>query len=123
MKNKKLINSFKYAFSGIKTCIYKERNIKIHISIMFLVIISGMVLDINIYEWLVCLVLFGAVISAEMINTAIETVVDMITLKNDPLAKQAKDISAGAVLVLAIFSSLIGLIIFLPKIIKILEVL
>lgn len=117
MKNKNIITSFKHAFEGLKTCIYKERNIKIHLSMMFLVILFGIILDISKYEWITCLILFGLVIGAELFNTAIEIVVDMITLKNDINAKNAKDISAGAVLVLAITSFIVGLVIFIPKII------
>ncbi len=117
MKNKNLINSFKHAFDGLKTCVYKERNIKIHLCMMILVILFGTILEINKYEWFICLILFGLVIGAELFNTAIEIVVDMITLKTDINAKNAKDIAAGGVLVLAIFSSIIGLIIFAPKII------
>ncbi len=117
MKNKNIIASFKHAFEGLKTCIYKERNIKIHLSMMFLVILFGIILDISKYEWITCLILFGLVIGAELFNTAIEIVVDMITLKNDINAKNAKDISAGAVLVLAITSFIVGLVIFIPKII------
>lgn len=117
MKNKNLINSFKHAFDGLKTCVYKERNIKIHLCMMFLVILFGTILDISKYEWFTCLILFGLVIGAELFNTAIEIVVDMITLKTDINAKNAKDIAAGGVLVLAISSSIIGLIIFVPKII------
>ena len=117
MKNKNLIDSFKHAFEGFKTCVYKERNIKIHLCVMFLVILFGIILEINKYEWITCLILFGLVIGAELFNTAIEIVVDMITLKTDINAKNAKDIAAGSVLVLAISSFIVGLIIFVPKII------
>lgn len=83
---------------------------------MILVIAMGFILNINITEWCICIVLFGLVISLELINTAIETVVDMITLNNNENAKKAKDIAASAVLVSAISSVIIGLIIFIPKI-------
>lgn len=116
MKSKNLIDSFKYAFEGIATAIKKERNLKIHIVVMFLVIIFGIILKISILEWFVCLLLFGGVISLEMVNTAIETTVDLITMEKNQKAKFAKDVSAGAVLVMAIVSVIIGLIIFMPKI-------
>jgi diacylglycerol kinase (ATP) len=83
---------------------------------MILVIIMGFVFNISITEWCICIILFGLVISLELINTAIETVVDMITLDKNEKAKKAKDISASAVLVSAIVSAVIGLIIFIPKI-------
>lgn len=121
VKTKKLINSFKYAFEGLISSFKTERNMKIHIFIMILTIITGFILKINITEWMICLILFGIVISAELFNTAIETIVDMITTLRDPKAKLAKDISAGAVLILAIIAMIIGLIIFVPKIIALLQ--
>lgn len=119
MKNKNLIDSFKHAFEGIGVAIKSERNLQIHIAIMFLVIIFGIILKISVVEWFVCLLLFGGVISLEMINTAIETTVDLITIERNPKAKLAKDASAGAVLVMAIVSVIIGLIIFVPKILEV----
>lgn len=113
---KKIINSFKYAIQGICSSFKTEKNMKIHVLIMLVVILLGIILKINLTEWLICIILFGIVISAEMFNTAIETVVNMITEKQDPKAKLAKDIAAGAVLIVAISSAIIGLIIFIPKI-------
>lgn len=114
---KKFILSFKYAIEGIITAINKERNMKIHISIMILVIIMGIVLKISKIEWIICTILFGLVISLELVNTAIENTIDLITQEKDPKAKIAKDTAAGAVLVSAISAAIIGLIIFIPKII------
>ena len=122
MKNKNLIDSFKHAFEGIGVAIKSERNLQIHIVIMFLVIILGIILKISVVEWFVCLLLFGGVISLEMINTAIETTVDLITMERNPKAKLAKDASAGAVLVMAIVSVIIGLIIFVPKILEVINI-
>lgn len=117
MKNKKLINSFKYAFIGIGSAFKSERNMKIHLTIMLLVIIFGILFKISLSEWTTCIILFAIVISGEMINTAIEIVVDIAMPNIDNRAKRAKDISAGAVLVLAIGSAITGLLIFIPKII------
>ena len=111
-----LLHSFGYAFEGIFSSFKTERNMKIHITMMILVIICGFIFHISLIEWFICIILFATVISAELFNTAIETVVNMITKEKSPEAKLAKDISAGAVLVLAIASALIGLIIFIPKI-------
>lgn len=121
MKNKKMINSFKYAFEGIFTAFKEERNMKIHICIMLLVIIAGFIFKISIVEWFICILLFGIVISAELFNTAIETVVDIVMPEKNEKAKIAKDVSAGAVLVVAIVSTIAGLIIFIPKILKIIN--
>ncbi|MEE0777429.1 MULTISPECIES: diacylglycerol kinase family protein [unclassified Massilimicrobiota] len=110
--------SLGYAISGIIQCIQKERNIKIHLVFMFLVIICGFLFQLSITEWLVCILLFGLVISLELVNTAIEAVVDLCTQEYHPLAKIAKDTAAGAVLISAIASVVIGLIIFVPKILS-----
>lgn len=120
VKSKKIVNSFKYAIQGLLQSFKTERNMKIHVLIMILVIIAGFYLKINTYEWIICIILFGIVISGELFNTTIETVVDMIMPYKDEKAKIAKDVSAAAVLILAIASSIIGLIIFIPKIINIL---
>ena len=117
-KNKNIFNSFKYAFEGILEAFKTERNLKIHVIIMILVIIFGVILNISKTEWIICILLFGAVISSELFNTAIETTVDLITMEKNPKAKLAKDVSAGAVLVMAIVSAIIGLMIFLPKIVR-----
>lgn len=119
MKNKKILNSFKFAIQGFFTALKEERNLKIHIIIMFLVIIAGLLLNISQIEWIICIILFGIVISAELVNTSIETIVDMVSPQINPKAKIAKDISACSVLVLAIASAIIGIIIFLPKVINI----
>ncbi len=118
---KSLGNSFKYAFEGIFSSFKSERNMKIHVFMMILVIVFGFVLEISFMEWIICIILFGIVIGAELFNTAIETVVNMISLEKSPQAKLAKDISAGAVLCVAIASFVIGLMIFVPKIILVLS--
>lgn len=115
-KSKKLINSFKYAIQGILSSFKTERNMKIHIFIMILVIIAGVILKINKYEWIACILCFAIIISGELFNTAIETVVDMVMPYKNDKAKIAKDIAAGAVLTLAIGAAVIGVIIFVPKI-------
>ena len=117
MKNKKLINSFKCAIQGIKQAVKTERNVKIHITIMILVIIAGIVLKINTQEWIICIILFGLVISLELVNSAIEATVDIAMPEINEKAKVAKDVADGAVLVSAIASAIIGLIIFIPKVI------
>ena len=118
VKTKKIANSFKYAFEGILTSFKKERNMKFHFLIMFLVIIMGWFFKISQIEWFICILWFSVVIGGELFNTAIETVVNIVMPYRNPKAKAAKDISAGAVLALAIGSAVSGLIIFVPKIIE-----
>jgi undecaprenol kinase len=111
-----LASSFKFGFEGIAAAAAKERNVQIHLIISVIVILFGFVFSINKYEWIAIILAIGGMVSMEMMNTAIERTVDMYTKEYHPLAKQAKDIAAGAVLVFAIASVMIGLIIFLPRI-------
>ena len=121
MKGHSLMDSFKDALNGIAVPVRKERNLKIHLIIMLIVIIAGFILKISKTEWIICIILFALVISAEIMNTAIENAIDYtrdVTLDaNHELAGLAKDASAGAVLILAIASAIVGLIIFIAKII------
>lgn len=107
--------SFGYAFEGIFTCIRKERNMKIHCVMTLLVILAGFIFHISVTEWCICLTLFGLVMALELVNTAVEAVVDLVTSERRPLAKIAKDTAAGAVLIAAIMAAIAGLVIFLPK--------
>ncbi|MDD3340271.1 MAG: diacylglycerol kinase family protein [Lachnospiraceae bacterium] len=107
--------SFGYAFEGIFTCIKKERNMKIHCVMAVLVVAAGIILHISPVEWCICLGLFGLVMALEMVNTAVEAVVDLVTQERKPLAKIAKDTAAGAVLIASIMAAVAGCIIFLPK--------
>lgn len=117
MKDKRknpLYESFGYAFEGIWTGIYKERNMKIHCLAIVCVTLAGTLFQISASEWCICLLLFAIVASLELVNTAVEAVVDLVTEEHRPLAKIAKDTAAGAVLFSAIVSVLIGCIIFVP---------
>ena len=117
-KMKKIRNSFKYAIEGIWTSFKTERNMKIHIFIMILAIIAGIILKINKSEWIICIILFAIVIGSELFNTSIETIVDMV-MPEKMKRQNSKDVSAGAVLVVAIGAAIIGLVIFVPRIFKI----
>lgn len=124
LRDHSMTDSFIYALNGIWVSIKDERNLKIHMIVMMLVIMAGFLLNISITEWIICIILFALVISAEMINTAIENAIDytreMTVDKDNELAGIAKDVSAGAVLVLAIASAIVGLIIFIPKVLLLL---
>lgn len=116
LKKESIVKSFYYAFSGIILGFKQERNMQVHFYIMTFVIIFGILLKISLTEWMICLILFGLVISLEYVNTAIESAVDCATTKYHPKARIAKDTSAAAVLVSAITSIIVGLMIFIPKI-------
>ena len=113
---KKLINSFKYALEGFISSFKTERNMKIHILAMVIVVLFGIYLKLDLIEWCIIVISIALVLAAELFNTAIETIVDMVSPEKNPKAKLAKDISAAAVLALAIGAAVIGLIIFIPKI-------
>ena len=118
---KRLRKSFGYAFKGIDDVIKHEPNMKIHVMVAILVVIMAFILKVSIIEWIILVLLIGAVLAAETINTTIENLVDMYTKEYDEKAKIVKDTAAGTVLILAITSAIIGLIIFIPKIIFLLE--
>ncbi|WP_102274524.1 diacylglycerol kinase family protein [Cytobacillus massiliigabonensis] len=118
-KKHRLIQSFGFAFTGIRSVIMNERNMKIHLGISLIVILTGLWLSLSKLEWLFIFLAIGGMLSLEMINTAIERAIDLVTDEYHPLAKDAKDIAAGAVLLYAILSVIIGLIIFLPKILMV----
>ena len=114
-KKPPITKSFGYAFEGIFTCIRKERNMKIHCVMAVLVVAAGVILGLSPVEWCICLGLFGLVMALELVNTAVEAVVDLVTGEYHPLAKIAKDTAAGAVLIAALMAAAAGLIIFVPK--------
>jgi len=114
---KRLVNSFRYAWAGIVQSYKGEQNLKIHTFIAILVVVFGFFLRISYFEWLICLLLIGLVLMSEFINTAIEYVVDLASPSVHPLAKAAKDTASAGVLMMAIMSAIIGLVIFIPKII------
>ena len=117
-KKNPLYKSFGYAFEGIFTGIKKERNMKIHCVAMLCVVAAGFVFRISVSEWCICLILFGMILSLELVNTALEAVVDLVTEERRPLAKLAKDTAAGAVLIAAIMAAGVGLLIFVPKVLE-----
>ena len=113
---KKLINSFRYAIEGFISSFKTERNMKIHILAMIVVVLLGLYFKLNLVEWCFITIVISLVIGAELFNTAIETIVDMVSPEKNPKAKLAKDISAAAVLALTIGAVVIGTIIFISKI-------
>ncbi len=106
--------TFRYAFEGIASALKEEPNLKFHFLMGFLAIVLSVILQISREDWITIIFLIGFVISVELTNTAIEAVVDHFTDQVHPGAKLAKDISAGAVLVAALTSAIIGVMIFLP---------
>lgn len=114
----KFLDSVKHALNGIEYAMDHERNVKIEMLFGILVSIFGFVFHISIFEWLVILLTIAMVITLEFINTAIERAVDLVTTDYKELAKASKDVAAGAVLFMSMFSVIIGIVIFLPKILN-----
>ena len=110
-----LADSFQHAFDGILVGV-TERNMKIHCLMAVLVVFFGLLLHISVTEWCICLALFGLVMGLELVNTAVESVVDLVTEEYHPMAKRAKDAAAGAVLTAAVMAAVTGLIIFIPRV-------
>lgn len=109
-----------HALDGLEYTINHERNFKIELVFAMLVTISSFILKVSLIEWTILVLVISMVLALEMINTAIERCVDLVTKDYKELAKLAKDIAAGAVLITSMFSVVIGIIIFLPKIINLL---
>lgn len=119
MKNRNIIDSFKNAFSGIFYCIRNERNIKIHIAAACVALLLGFLLNITRFEFLILCMAIGFVIVSEMFNTAVEVIADLMVKVYHPKVKVIKDVSAGAVMVSALFSMTVGYIIFFDRIIAV----
>jgi diacylglycerol kinase len=111
----RLVRSFKHAFAGIGYSLKTQANLRIHFVAAIAVIIAGLLLQISTVEWAILVVTIMIVMSAELFNTAIEAVVDRVGSEPHPLSKIAKDTAAGAVLIAAIGSVMVGLLIFGPK--------
>ena len=123
MKSKdkrKFSGSIKNCLEGINFVITNESNFKKEIAIGIIALLLSYILKISRIEFIIILIMIALVLTSEIINTSIEKVVDLYTKDYNNLAKIAKDVSAGSVLVMSIFSLLVGIIIFLPKIINVL---
>jgi diacylglycerol kinase len=110
--------SFKHAFTGLRHLIHTQKNAWIHAVISILVIVLGLIFSIPAQSWVVIFLTIGMVWMAELFNTAVETIVDLVSPQKHPLAKIAKDVAAGAVLVTAITSILVGVFIFGPPLLQ-----
>ncbi|GAA0457584.1 diacylglycerol kinase family protein [Alkalibacillus silvisoli] len=106
----------KYAISGFYSALKTEHNIKVHFVIMFITLFAGLLFGLSRLEWLFVLLAIGLVLALELVNTVIELITDVLFEDKHEKAKLIKDISAAAVLVAATFAALVGIIIFLPKI-------
>lgn len=111
-----LIKSFEYAAAGLRGIIIQERNFKIQLFIGFLAVILGFILKLSLSEWLDLVIVITLVLVFELINTSIEEIVDLISPQYHDQAKIAKDVAAGTVLMASFGSVIVGILLFLPKI-------
>ena len=114
----KRIKSFTYAFKGIILLVKREHNARIHLVALVGVIIAGLILRIGIYEWMAVVFASGLVFMAELFNTAIEKLADVVDSKWNERIGLVKDYAAGAVLVSAVVAIIIGALVFIPKIVE-----
>jgi len=117
---KSFAQSFKYAFTGVKHALKYNRNLRIHFFMGALVTVASLYFDVNAFEMGILGVMIVLVICTEMINTSIEEMVDLITTEHRRQAEIAKDVAAGMVLVASLGSVIVGILIFLPHILKLL---
>ena len=112
------LRSFKYAGRGIARLIGREHNAWIHCAAAVCVVIAGFLFRLSGLEWVAVVLCIGAVLAAEGFNSAIEALCDRVSPEYDEAIKHAKDLAAGAVLIFAIMSVVVGLLIFIPKILS-----
>jgi diacylglycerol kinase len=123
MKNRKFsirktVTSFVYALNGLKIMIREEPNSRIHLFAAICTTIAGILFKVSLNEWIALVFAMGFVISLEIVNSAIENIADFISPGKDDMIKKVKDLSAAGVLISAITALIIGLIVFLPKIVQ-----
>jgi diacylglycerol kinase len=120
MRRSNLLTSFRYAFAGLWYLLRTQRNARIHVSISLVIVALGLWLGLSTTQWAVIALTIGVVLVAESFNTVIEVMVDLVTEEYHPLAKIAKDAAAGAVLLMAMISVVIGLLILGPPLWRVL---
>lgn len=118
---KRFFKSFTYSWAGLRYAFHYEQSMLVHILSTFFIIGLGILVGLSVGEWIIVILLIGLVIATELINTAIEAVVDLACPKIDPLAKVAKDTASAAVFTFATIAALCGLILFVPKLIEIMK--
>lgn len=114
---KKRLASFRYAFQGLRRLFASEANAWIHLFAAVCVIIAGFLLSLAVWEWIVIVLVIGAVFVAEAFNSSLEALCDKVCVDYNDSIKNSKDLAAAAVLLTAITAIVVGLIIFVPKII------
>lgn len=115
---KKLVKGFGYAGSGLKAALRSEQNFRVHAVAAILVVLMAVIFNVHAYEWLILIICMGMVMGMELLNTAVEKICDQIMPEKHPGIRYIKDVSAAAVLVVAIGAAAAGLIIFIPRLLQ-----
>ena len=115
---KRFKKSFSYSLDGLKYAYKYEQSMFIHFMVTIFVLVMGFICELTLTEWAIVLITIGVVLASELINTAIEAVVDLVTLEIHPLAKIAKDCGSAATFVLSIIAAFIGIAIFVPHLVE-----
>jgi diacylglycerol kinase (ATP) len=111
-----VLDSFNFAFEGIIHTLRTQRNMRIHLAVAFIVIVTALIVNVTKLELIALLISITFVLIAEMINTAVEAAIDIATTSFDPMAKLAKDIAAGAVLIASVNAVAVGYLVFAGKV-------
>jgi undecaprenol kinase len=114
----RLLRSFGYAFQGLKHVFINEQNMQVHFCLAIIVFVLAVWLDVTRIEWLILLVVVSGIFALEIMNTAIERTVDLVTEQYHPIAKRAKDVAASAVFVYSVFAVIIGMVLFIPYLLE-----
>ncbi len=114
MRSRNIFEAFRFALSGLWYALRTQRNTRIHLTIAAAVVVLGMWLGLSATQWAVLALTIGFVLVSEMLNTVAETLVDLVSPGYHPLAKVIKDVTAGAVLLAAIISIIVGLLVLGP---------
>jgi len=114
MRSRNFLESLRCAFAGLRYALHTQRNTRVHLTIAAVVIVVGLWLELPCTHWAVLALTVGLVLVGEMLNTVAETLVDLVSPGYHPLAKVIKDVTAGAVLLAAIVSVIVGLLVLGP---------
>ena len=115
---KRILSSIKNSWNGLKAAYKNEQSVYIHLVCTVILLLLSFLLEISLTQWLIIIAIIGLTLVVELLNTAIESTVDLVTKEFHPLAKVAKDTASAAEFVLTITSTIIALMIFIPKIME-----
>ncbi len=117
---KRIISSIKNSWNGLKVAYKNEQSMYIHLVCTVILLVLSFLLEISMTQWLIIIAIIGLTLVVELLNTAIESTVDLVTKEFHPLAKVAKDTASAAEFILTLTSTIIALMIFIPKIMELL---